>query len=457
MLWGHVLALESVSKWRQMKAIPGTLNFVDKAHSRHRHVHDSMASKAKGKFRNDAQSPESESECGQVPSGGRWGEKWAAILSSLCDVVCEVSTVSAGCETKMGRQKLVEVKWVWILRLGEWEKGPKGDRVTRMQASWGQGIFLPCISLVFAHSTRSINICGMSNLGRNSWLGFINGSIHNIILEINKILFAVFQWNWQHLMPYHLSTTQVPLNANRRAFMPLRPGQNEYQGWIRGVKISLMITSTRWLQVTFPGFALVMMKGLTTATKWVYIDESDVLWEHSSPRGRCWPDSYFSSLRARVSQMLHLTYSLSPFPRVFLVLSLCFLLFFAVFLARLQRVVPSSLWQLPLSFRTLLCWRFLTAVGRYSTYLLEMLHCDDFRAWDLPYPWPSISSTFHDLHSLKAPAPVCSALASTSESRKKGKQQCGVLAKFKLPSYICKTDKALYNLHIKAKFKAKTY
>lgn len=40
-------------------------------------------------------------------------------------------------------------------------------------------------------------------------------------------------------------------------------------------------------------------------------------------------------------------------------------------------------------------------------------------------------------------------------TRKKGEHLCDALVKFKLSNWVYKPDKALYNLHMKAKFKAK--
>ena len=126
-------------------------------------------------------------------------------------------------ETKMGRLRVVKAKWVWIHCLGEWEKGWTGGKVTTIQGPWGQGIFFPGISLAFAPSRCSINICGMSNLRRNSCIHFINGSIHRTILGINSIN----NISMKLLLSYTLSSiSHVLHNANQRVFVQLRSGQN---------------------------------------------------------------------------------------------------------------------------------------------------------------------------------------------------------------------------------------
>lgn len=94
-----------------MKAKRVTSILWTNAHTRHKHVHDSMATKALGKFINDAWSPESERES-EFHSRKRWERILGCDPLFSCEVVYEVSATSEGCETKLGKQQVVEVKCV---------------------------------------------------------------------------------------------------------------------------------------------------------------------------------------------------------------------------------------------------------------------------------------------------------------------------------------------------------
>lgn len=91
-----------------------------------------------------------------------------------------------------------------------------------------------------------VNICGRSNLRRNSCIHFINGNIHNTILEINSINSISVKLLASHTIS---STSCISHEANRRVFVHSRSGQNACQGRIRGIKISLKITYIWWVQV----------------------------------------------------------------------------------------------------------------------------------------------------------------------------------------------------------------
>ena len=63
------------------------------------------------------------------------GRGKTALLSSISFVkLCiKLRTKGEGYETKMGRLRVVNAKWVWIHYLGEWEKGRTCGKVTTIQ------------------------------------------------------------------------------------------------------------------------------------------------------------------------------------------------------------------------------------------------------------------------------------------------------------------------------------
>ena len=88
---------------------------------------------------------------------------------------------------------------------------------------------------------------------------------------------------------------------------------------------------------------------------------------------------------------------------------------------------------------------------------LEMLRHDGFRSWVLHPPWFLSHQLFMTseplIHQFLRVFHFC---FYHVELEKKGGHLCDALVKVKLSNCVCKPDKALYNLHTKAKFKAKT-
>lgn len=180
----------------------------------------------------------------------------------------------------------------------------------------------------------------------------------------------------------------------------------------------------------------------------------------TSPLNKYWPDPYFPSPRARISQMLHLTCSLDPCSTA----SRCSCVFSPPPKGVSANTGPPEDWSIFLTiaahpFWNTAFWEVVLKVCRMIQYTfgLEMLHRDDFKAGELPSAWSPISSTFHNLCFLNAKFLSVQLLLLSYGSRKKGEYPYGILVKFKCSNCICKPDKALYNLHLKAKFKEKTY